>query len=110
MGTPVAARIRADLTPLGKGVVECNATILFDALEQPEEIVLFIDEIPAEIFAKIAQVSQVKEFFGSTTIDGTIGGASLFKAQIEFIKDIESRGSELLLSCYLTGFRAEAAG
>jgi len=48
MSSSKKAKVKLDLTPIQKGVLECDASIEFNSMDQPEAITIVIGGLNAE--------------------------------------------------------------
>jgi len=101
------ARVLVDLTPLKKGVVECQADIQLDTMEVPEQMHLTIGDLPAEAMNTLLQGEiQIGTLFGNPKVSGNVEGGVPFETNGEFVKGISFGQNEVHVECYLGGFRS----
>src|SRR5947208_2793356 len=107
MSDVVQAKVKVNLTPLGKPGAECEATIQFDMLDRPEELRLSVGDLAPEQIAKLTQQEiKLQSVFGNPAISGRLNDGTVFDANVVFLKGIEF-GSEqegVRVRCYLGDF------
>src|SRR4051794_4326673 len=99
---PGKAKVKLDLTPIKKGVEECDSYIELNSLDQPETITIFIkglDSGQINFFCKRSLV--VNEVFGNDNFSGTSEAGDAFSGQLSFIKGVSFGPAEARLECYL---------
>ncbi len=96
------AKLDVDLTPFGKGVITCDATIQFGMLNQPEEMSVVIGELNAEHLNKLMQGNvEVASIFGNATVSGSIEDVGTFQTELVAIKGIDFGGDSIVAHCFI---------
>src|SRR5437016_2178995 len=96
------ANVKVDLAPLGKGVVECDATIDSNSMDQPETITIVVDGLEAQQINYLCKGSLViTDVFGNDRVLGVLDGGDSFDGQLAFIKNVIFGHRQALLGCYL---------
>ena len=96
------AKVKIDLTPIKKGVVECDACIDFNSMDQPEAIIIEIkglDTTQINLFGK--ETFLVGEVFGNAAFSGTADEGQPISGQLVFIKRVSFGHAEVQVECYL---------
>lgn len=95
------AKVTLDLTPLGKDVVECDATIEFNVMGQPETIAVIIGGLKAAHLNRLlGGTLSVADVFGKVSFSGTVEGGSSVGGVLTFIKSVDIGFAEATLECY----------
>lgn len=96
------AKVTVDLTPIKKGVVECDADVDFNSLDQPEAITVVIRSLDANQINHFCKGTLVVgEVFGNPGFTGVLDGGDSLSGQLAFIKGVSFGPAEAHLQCYL---------
>jgi hypothetical protein len=102
--------VKVDLTPIKKGVTECDAYVERNSLDQPESITVVIKGLDA---AQINQLCKgtlvISDVFSNATLTGTFEDGNTFNAELAFIKRVSFGPAEAHLECYLGNAKQTSA-
>lgn len=104
------AKVQVDLTPIRKGVVECDSSIAFNSLDQPEAITVAVTGLAADQLNTFCKGSlAVGEVVGNPEISGVMEGGDSFSGRLAFIKAVNLGPTGVLLECILEGVSRRSA-
>ena len=96
------AKVKVDLTPIKKDVVECDACIDFNSMDQPEGITLVVDGLTAEEINRFCKPTlAVKDVLGNPTVTGLLDTGDGFEGAIVFIERVSFGQASVQLECHL---------
>jgi hypothetical protein len=96
------AKVKVDLTPIKKGVVECDACIDFNSMDQPEAITIVVDGLDASQINHFCKPTlAVKDVLGNPAVTGVLETGDRFEGAIAFIKCVSFGRASVQLECYL---------
>jgi hypothetical protein len=99
------ATVTVDLTPFGKGTVNCDATLFTGSLSQPMHIGILIGGLSANEMNRLtAGQIQVGTVFGSPIIHGTLEDGTSFEAELIFVKGVDFGFSDVQVNCLVGSY------
>jgi hypothetical protein len=107
----VCAKVTVDLGPLGKGKTECEGTLQWGQLEQPEYLSIAIGGLSAAEINKFTEKGNltIEAIFGDKKIVGLPSNGQRFDAEIVFIRDVEFGANEIVLNVLLGSYSERVA-
>lgn len=100
MSEPRKARLKVDLSPLELGVVECDAYICYNLLDQPESITLFIADDMFRVFHR--EHLDIRDVFGVDTFSAALEDGSHITGKLAFVKSTSSGPINSHIECYIS--------
>ena len=96
------AKVTVDLTPINKGVIDCDACIDFNSMDQPEAITVVVDGLDAQQINHFCKSTlAVKDVLGNPAVTGVLETSDGFEGVIAFIKRVSFGAASVQLECYL---------
>lgn len=96
------AKITVDLTPIERGVIECDASICCNTMDQPETITVVVDGLTPEQINRFCNPPlTVNDIFGSPLIRGLLDSGEKIEGDLAFIKNVGFGSGSVQLECYL---------